>query len=383
MNRWVIIGLMLGFLAISGTGWTAQEFRGVWLRPPDDPAEIPVMLDQIAEAGFNAVLVETFYHGFTISATSPIPTRPQFEGLDILQMFIDEGHKRNLEIHAWVEVFYWEVDTEKYPQFPRSPLLVENPEWISLLRGGRETWEAEDAHRFANPAHPEVRTLLLDYFQDLLERYPLDGLNLDYIRYTTGEDAGYDDFTIEKFKAEKGWDPSTITPNQTAQWKEWVEWRENQVTEFVQMVRDMQQKTKPEAHLSAAIFSGYYQSRYQDHFIFQDWGNWAQHQLIDSIMPMAYGSTLASIRREIAEVQERIPAEVLLYPGLAIAKREADGYGGPDRPLINEQIALIRSMNLPGHVIFCYDWIIDSDEGFETFQEGAYRQEAPAPSPEE
>ena len=109
-------------------GFETEEIRGIWLRPPDDPACIPRILNEIAESGFNNVFVETFYHGFTISASSPIPIRPEFSGQDILQRFIDEGHQRNLKIHAWLEAYYWEVDTEKYPQYPQSPLLHKNPD---------------------------------------------------------------------------------------------------------------------------------------------------------------------------------------------------------------------------------------------------------------
>jgi len=368
----IIIAFVILALGISTAD--AEEFRGVWLRPPEKPEQIPVMLDQIAEAGFNAVLVETFYHGFTISATSPIPTRPEFVGQDVLQQFIDEGHKRGLEVHAWVEVFYWQVDTEQYPQYPRTPLFDGHPDWVSKLRGGRETWESEPAHRFANPAHPEVRGLLLDYFEDLLKRYELDGLHLDYIRYSSGaEDAGYDAFTVNKFKAETGWDPSTIPPDQSAQWKQWVEWREEQVTEFVRQVHQMKEKTRPDALLSAAVFARYYEQRYKDHFIFQQWSSWAQEDLIEALMPMAYGGTLAAIRREIAEVQNRCPASFQILPGLAIERKKKDRYSGGTHPPIEDQIAMVRRFSPAGHAIYCYGWILDSEKGLKAFREGPYR----------
>ena len=367
MKKFVVILLMVLF--VSG-GFCADELRGVWLRPPSDPAQIPVMLDEIADAGFNAVFVETFYHGFTISKNSPIPTRPEFEGKDILKKFIREGHKRGLEVHAWVEVFYWEVDTKKHPEFPKSPLLEEHPEWVSKLKNNDETWKSEDSHRFANPAHPEVRKLLVDYFKDLLERYNLDGLNLDYIRYCSGyTDAGYDEYTINLFKSEMKYNPTNMCKCKKAKWQEWIKWRENQVTGFLREVRDMQRETKPDILLSADIFSQYYKKGNPSQFIFQDWQTWSKDLLIDAVIPMAYGSSLDSVSQEIEAVNKRIQPSVKLMPGLAIGTNKKDKYSSADHPPIADQIDLVRNLSLPGHVTFCYKWIMDSDEGFKSYKD--------------
>jgi len=374
-----LIVLILAFGALTGASAEAgREIRGVWLRPPDDPERIGVLLDEIAGAGFNAVFVETFYHGFTISATSPVPVRPEFKGRDILRQFINEGHARGLQVHAWVEVFYWEVQTEKYPQFPRSPLLVEHPEWVLRLKGGRETWECEPAHRFANPAHPEVQRFLVGYFEHLLKDYAIDGLNLDYIRYPAGkEDAGYDAFTLRKFVSEKGFDPSNLSPGTSPEWIEWAQWREGQVAELVRQVRRMQQRVRPDALLSADVFPGYYaEGRYTRNFTFQDFETWLKEGLLDAVIPMAYSGTLAGIRREVSETTRRAPASVKVLPGLAMNRRQKDAYSGAGHPPMAEQIALVRHMNLPGHVVFCHQWILDSEEGWEAFQKAYPANEA-------
>ena len=354
---------------------SAEELRGVWLRPPSNVEEIPIIMKDLEEAGFNAAFVETFYHGFTVSASSPIPTRPEFEGKDVLQMFIDEGKKRGIGIHAWVEVFYWEVQTEKYPQFPKTPLFDGHPDWVSKLKGGRETWESEPAHRFANPAHPEVRSLLLDYFKNMLENYDLAGINLDYIRYCSWtEDAGYDDFTVNKFKKEMGFDPSDLVPDDSEQWKTWCEWREKQVTEFVEQVHKMKEETKPEVLLSAAVFSGYYRERFKSHFVFQDWGDWGKRNLIDGLTPMAYGQTVQGITSEIKEAMDifsstELGKKVKMYPGLAISRDLKDGYSSEDHPPMKDQIEGVRELGVSGNVIFCYEWIKGSKEGLEAFKE--------------
>ncbi len=98
-----------------------------WLRPVANLTSATLQLDNIQKAGFDAIYLETFYHGFTIYPSRLVPIRPEMKGTDYLKFYIDEGRKRGIAIHPWIEVFYWEVDTTKYPQYPRTPLFVAVP----------------------------------------------------------------------------------------------------------------------------------------------------------------------------------------------------------------------------------------------------------------
>ncbi len=384
----VVFCLIVLFPSIfSASDQTAVEARGLWLRPPKDISAIPEMLDQIQRAGFNLVFVETFYHGFTLYPNAIVPPRPEYGKTDVMQIFLTEGHKRNLQIHAWVEVFYWQVDTAKYPNLPRSPLFDLHPDWLLLLRSGKPTSESETAHLFANPAHPEVQQFLLNYLKDMLVRYDIDGLHLDYIRYSAGkEDAGYDPYSRRRFEALSGVDPIDID-RQTSPtlWLQWVEWRENQVTEFVEKVSNLVRSTKPSLWLSAAVLGKYYNNR-PNNPLLQDWATWARKGLIDMLMPLAYEITLAQIEADIIDVQNRIRTpggtvpQVRLMPGLAVAKKTMDDYGGPEHPPISQQIELVRRLHTSGHTIFCYDWVLDSVEGFGVFRKSPYKHDAAAPT---
>lgn len=383
----VCIGLFVFFSSVlNASGQISTEARGIWVRPPKEVSAIPGMLDQIQQAGFNLVLVETFYHGFTLYPNAIVPPRPEYGKTDVLQIFVTEGHKRKLQIHAWVELFYWQVDTAKYPNLPRSPLFDLHPDWLLLLRNGKPTNESEQAHLFANPAHPEVQQFLLDYLKDLLARYDIDGLVLDYIRYSSGEeDAGYDAYSRKQFKALTHVDPIDIDRRKSpALWLQWVEWRENQINQFVEKVAHLVRSTKPSVWLSAAILPDYYRNRPNSPH-FQDWATWARKGWVDMLMPTAYWHMLAPIEADIIEVRNRIqtPGDVTekpyLVPSLAIAKKTMDYYGGPEHPPVSQQIELVRGMNMPGHSIFNYDWILDSEEGFGVFRKGPYEHDAAAP----
>lgn len=348
-----------------------KELRGIWIRPVASLTSTTLQLDNIQKAGFNAVYVETFYHGFTIYPSKYVPIRPEMKGTDYLKFYIEEGHKRGLEIHAWTEVFYWEVDTKLYPQFPKTPLFEQHPDWLLRLRNGNTTEEQEKAHIFANPAHPEVRRFLVDFFEEMLIHYPLDGINLDYIRYPHGfEDAGYDDYTRKVYKELTGKDPIEIHKNPAdPEWKKWVEYRENQVIRLVEETMAMKEQTRKSAVLSAAIFAGYPAARYTD-TRFQNWPKMLEKGSLDAVIPMVYDGNLKGIEnsiREIHAVTKQYPT-VALLPVLAIQRKNIDEYSGSTHPPIAQQAEIIKRLNLPGFSIFCYDWMMDSVEGLDLFK---------------
>jgi len=350
-----------------------KEFRGIWLRPPDNVNDIPVMLDKIKETGFNAVFVETFYQGFTITDSSLMPTRSEYINKNILGKFVEEGHKRGLEIHAWIETYYWQVDVDKYKQFPKSPLLEQNPELVLKLKGNRETWDAEPAHRFANPAHPKVKEMMLKYVEEILKRFMVDGLHFDYVRYPAGdEDAGYDDFSLKTFKDETNINALEIQKG-TKDWEIWVEWRENQVTGLLKEIRNLQKATNRNAVISTAMFPEYYKGRYTKDVRMQNWYLWVKTGLVDFLTPMAYSSTYQGIKDEIQEVVKWAGKNFPIAPGLAARKQTSDIYSSNKQPVLSEQIPIVRELGLKGHVVFCYGWLEEST-GFGELKTKMYNQ---------
>ncbi len=344
----------------------AAGFRGIWLRPVANLTSVTLQLDNIQKAGFNAIYVETFYHGFTIYPSEVVPIRPEMKGTDYLKFYLDEGHKRGLQVHPWIEVFYWEVDTARYPQYPKTPLFQEHPEWRAILRDGKTTEGAESAHIFANPANPEVRRFLVSYIEELLHEYAVDGLNLDYIRYPDGQpDAGYDNHTRADYKKLTGKDPTSIPVDpDNADWRRWVEYREEQVLRMVREIKGMKDRVRKDAVLSAAIFPGAEADRYRN-FKFQNWRAMVKEGLLDAIVPMCYAISLPGIEGEIGRTREAIPSgsPVRLFPVLAVQRRAQDVYAGKGHPPMARQAALIQRLGLPGFSVFCYDWMMDSNEG--------------------
>lgn len=148
--RWVRLLFLAFCLALTGLSAGAQEVNGVWLSPdwyfpgPRKYTEAEVrdtagrLFDTLKERHIDTVYLETFLRGYGICPAiadakrgedvKPIPYVPGQSGfpvyphlqwnyrtefdtlLDPLQIFIEEGQTRGIEVHAWVHLYYWRMD---------------------------------------------------------------------------------------------------------------------------------------------------------------------------------------------------------------------------------------------------------------------------------
>jgi uncharacterized lipoprotein YddW (UPF0748 family) len=348
-----------------------EEIIGVWLRPTASIESARQEIANIKKAGYNAIYLETFYHGFTIYPSKYVPIRPEMKGTDYLKFYVTEAHKQGIQVHAWIETFYWEVDTTKYPKFPKTTLFDKHPEWKTLLSDGRTTQYVEDAHIFASPANPGVRKFLADYIRELITQYPVDGINLDYVRYPSGPpDAGYDLYTRNAYRKLTNIDPINISKDPAnPQWQKWVEYREEQVLATVNTIGQTIKKTRPSVVFSAAIFPGPMEDRYTNYH-YQNWREMIKRGYLDVIIPMAYNESISGIESQVNNVIAALPAgsKIKIMPVLAIQRKNIDWYSGSGHPLMKDQRKLMEKLNIPGFSVFCYDWMMDSAEGLDLFK---------------
>ncbi|MBQ8476373.1 family 10 glycosylhydrolase, partial [bacterium] len=115
-----------------------DELKGVWIRPNSKSIyDIQKTLDKIKETGINNVFIETYYHGRTIFPSRVMKLygfeeqNPDFQGVDILALWIREAHKRNIKIHCWFESFYV---GNKSPEINPKSILAKRPLWMNRTR---------------------------------------------------------------------------------------------------------------------------------------------------------------------------------------------------------------------------------------------------------
>jgi uncharacterized lipoprotein YddW (UPF0748 family) len=135
----LILGLRSLFLLLFPCYLAAAPIQGVWVSPDwllhgdrtytDREVRdiVARTVSAVRQLGANTIFLETLLRGQSIAPCSgPGGTLPVYplckwnyavEGTkvhDLLTMFIDEGRRRGVGIHAWVHAFYWRSDNESF-----------------------------------------------------------------------------------------------------------------------------------------------------------------------------------------------------------------------------------------------------------------------------
>lgn len=265
-----------------------HEMRGVWLttvygldwpRAKADSykgqkvqqEELLLILDRLRDDGFNTVFLQVRLRGNMIFASEYEPwanifTRsgqpPQY---DPLAFVVDACHRRGLACHAWLVTYPMGNNTEVNRSFRTS-----KPDWF--VKHINE-W-------YLDPGVPEVRTYLTKLCAEIVEKYPVDGIHLDYIRYPDHAKSFNDRKTFNRYG--KG--------------KSLVEWRRNNITELLREVKKTIEQINPYVQLSAAPLGKlkHLGAKITPHgwtayeSVYQDVEQWDREKLLDFVVPMMY-----------------------------------------------------------------------------------------------
>ncbi len=277
------------------------EFRGIWMRPPESRESLIAAIDSVQNAGINVIFLETWYHTYTIYPSKVAEQRPVFKGWDPLMVACREAHRRGIQVHAWLEVFY-AFNPSKLTDLT-SHLLTEHPDWKNISKDPVDH-TAEDGKIFLNPAHPEVRIFLINLVHELCKNYKIDGVQLDYIRYPVDEDGkkpfGYDPLSVRRLIEEVGINPWFVTREQPNRWQAFVLWKCKQVTEVVQDLVKVAKSQDPNIKVSAAVFPDYFEDPIRERKC-QDWQQWVRGDLLDFVATMCYASSDSLRQLQIEE----------------------------------------------------------------------------------
>jgi len=266
------------------------------------------LFDRLMAAGINTVFFETVNAGYPIYPSQVAPAQnPLTLGWDPLAEAVDLAHQRGMELHAWVWTFAAGNQAHNailhQPASYPGPVLAAHPDWANYDDQGAMI-PLGQKKPFLDPANPEVRQYLLSLFEEIVSRYNVDGLQLDYIRYpfqsprAGGHTYGYGLAAREQFQQQTGVDPITLSPSDPTQqqlWQQWTEFRIDQISSFVAETSEHLHQLKPNLIFSTAVFALPEYRRLTE--IQQDWEHWAQQGNVDMIVLMSYAGDTNSLQR--------------------------------------------------------------------------------------
>ncbi|MEO5903323.1 MAG: family 10 glycosylhydrolase [Gemmatimonadaceae bacterium] len=275
------------------------EARALWVTrfDYDSEAKITRILETASRAHFNIVYFQARAAGDAYYRSKIEPCAALLCGklggtpsYDPLEVAVREGHKRGLQVHAYLNALTGEAAgieghcralVEPDPGNPRH-ILLEHPGWVMSDRTGkRMPCPNSEEYVWLSPGFPEVRHRLAAVAADVARRYDVDGIHLDRIRYP-GEAWSYDAISLSEF----GLNPDTHKA-------EWKAYRTKLVSMMVRETYDSIQSVKSGLVLSAAVW-GIYNDKWAWHTLagatnlMQDSRGWARDGFIDVLVPMTY-----------------------------------------------------------------------------------------------
>lgn len=282
----------------------AGGIRGIWVTRWDykSARDISVIMENCRRAGFNTVMFQVRGNGTAFYRSRIEPWAEELgghdPGFDPLAVACREGHRRGLAIHAWVNVAPgWRG---KEPPKSRRQLYYTRAAWFWHDEAGRR--EPLGWYNSLNLCWPEVRKYLAAVMHEIVAKYPVDGLHMDYIRFPNEWNAAYpagarvpdyprDPRTLALFRQ-----ATHRTPEQAP--AQWDAWRTEQVNQTVREISRVVRQTKPGVVLTAAVGADPGTAK-RKHF--QDAPHWISAGWVDGVFPMDYEADMRSFDARLAK----------------------------------------------------------------------------------
>ncbi|MEI6646623.1 MAG: family 10 glycosylhydrolase [bacterium] len=314
--------------------------RGVWFHHPESRHEKgwEGVLDELTKVGVSDVFVQLQAAG---TVFVPIKGRDVVSGKvprraeDGLHVLLAAASKHKIRVHAWITC--WSLEGSDPSQ---QAVLKSSQRLMADSNGALLNWLC--------PSLPENRALLLDGIKALAFR-GVQGIHLDYVRYPEAQGC----YALATRKAFE-----TVLGRRVATWPQDVlsggsdgvafdRFRQQEITSFVQEVRQVLQKSYKGCELSAAVFPTPDAARLRG----QNWSRWVNESLVDFVCPMMYSNTgygfEQMLKSGLVEIQER----ARVWPGIGYSADESQ----LDRRSIAEQLEKVRQAHVGGVVFFAYD----------------------------
>lgn len=309
------------FAALCASAAVADEFRAFWVDAFHDGFLNQTQVDKllgvagnasslgdIRNANCNAVFVQVRRRADTCYPSSM--GEPYFSGLtpadyNALKAIIASAHdttggKKRIEVHCWLVTFATDPATSDDIYYQHNDPGDPDNYWVTLDSSGNET-----SDKAFDPGHPLCEEYLTNVCMDLVNNFDIDGIHLDYIRFT-GSTQGYNPISVARYNGRYG---TTGNPSSTD--SRFQQWRRDQITSFVRKVYARIQAAKPQVLLSGSFVCGdpaptasthdafKTSQAYKDYY--SDWDSWLQEGIVDMAVPMTYFDLIGSYSADYAE----------------------------------------------------------------------------------
>lgn len=375
-----------------------REFRAAWvasvenidwpskkgLPTKEQQAEIIAILDKSVELKLNCIVLQIRTSADALYPSKLEPWSVYLTGTqgqapkpyyDPLRMWIDEAHKRGIELHAWFNPYRAKSKTKF--ELSKDHLGKKRPELVKEYGG----------YLWLDPGEPDAAKHSLAVFNDVVKRYDVDGIHIDDYFYPypvenkdkTGEVPFPDVASWDRYQKSGG----KLERN---------DWRRENVNELIHDIYTTTRKIKPHVKFGISPFGigrpgkapgikGFdqYEKLYADATL------WLNNGWCDYFAPQLYWP--------IAKPEQSFPIlldywktengkSIHIWPGLFTSRIGDKERAFPVQEIV-DQIKVTRDHvpSEPGHIHFSMKALMQNREGLaDTLRQGIYAEPALVPA---
>jgi len=314
-----------------------RELRGVWV---SDTTRLgwDSATASLRRAGFNTMYINLASGGAAFYPGSKVLPSIVNTPTDLVAKGIDLAHRRGLAVHAkQIVMFMYKAPPEIQRQLLAEDRVMRGPDMRPILQTGY-TWLC--------PSQAANRALIAASITEMVTKYPVDGIQLDYIRFSE-QPSCYCANCRREFERSVGvhfrnW-PAAVLEGRYAE--KFNEWRKGVITDWVRELSTAARRARPGLVISAAVFPDLERARKEKA---QDWKLWLDRGYIDYVCTMTYTPDLRDFRTEVLKQQAWATQRNKVVVGIGSWKFDRFSQ-------LAAQIEMTRQLGAPGFVLFSYD----------------------------
>ncbi len=320
-----------------GKPLVVTEVRAVWV---SDTLKLDwdTATRELQRAGFNTMYVNFASAGAALyPASQVLPSVTGKVAGDPIARGIELAHRRGIAVQAKMLVMF---SFRSPPEFQQKLLKADR-----VMRGADGKPIVQSGTFWICPSQSANRDAALAEMTELLRRYPVDGMQFDYIRFNEEPSCFCKhcraDFEHALGRPVRRWPADVLGGELT---KRFNDWRQAVINDWARQLSMAARQARPGIKVTAAVFPVLERAREEKA---QDWKLWLERGYVDAICPMNYTTNARDFEERCRNVLKFAPRDRVVM-GLAEWKfqRLED---------LNRQVAVCRQLGLAGFALFSYD----------------------------
>ncbi len=305
---------LAGDIYVSTASSRPAEMRGVWCHSAYGISGMTwdEIAERLAANGFNALFLNACWADLADYDSDVLEVAPDVAAKgDQIKKCLEACRKHGLQLHIWRVC--WNLG-HRYP--PEKLKKMQQAKRTQISKTGSDS-------AFLTPHLKENLELELAAISEIAEKYQVDGIHLDYIRYS-GSRFDYSDGARTAFEKHLG--------RRVAKWPEdcsaggvdfqaFCKWRCSNISVLAERASMEIKARNPAMKLSVAVYPEWNNS---PEWIGQDVCQWIDKGWIDFICPMNYSTDMRRYKMWLKAQSKYISGRVPVYSGIALYMLEHD-----------------------------------------------------------